>query len=298
MELRFFKLLAVVLTAATSAGIVYGDTWMAPTETRTAWSLDRTAKAVVTTKTGMNWERTQSHIAVWRTEPNKPDELAWESDLVNIPHEIFVASEAKSVVTMDRWGRIGQDAIVFYGPEGKVKRHYRNAKELLTTKEISRIKQTVSSFWWKQDGCAEFTADGDHFLVWLAWGKALVFQSDTGEKIEAKPFQRNSQNRKVVFDAVDILKKSENPNDRIKAVRFVGWLGGKASLSVLREFMKDPYYKDGFWRKMDDPWQRFGENYFRVFTRTYPVRRAAAEELHIGCGQVRGSGVVQEGIAR
>jgi hypothetical protein len=197
---------------------------------------------------------------------------------------------------MDKWGRIGQDAIVFYGPKGQVIRHCTDAKELLTKKEIPRIKQTVSSFWWNEGGHAEFTADGDHFLLWLAWGRVLVFQGNTGKEVEAESFRLKSKNRKIVFDTVDKLKKSDNPNERIKAARFAGWLGGTEIGPVLRELMKDPYYKDGPWKKMDDPWQRFGDSYYRICPRAYPVRKAAAEELHINFGQA--DGVIQEWIAR
>lgn len=296
MELRFLRVLVMVLAVAVCTGVVCGDTWMAPPETRTVWALDRTAKAVVSSGRDAGWEMVPSRITVWQTEPNKPDNLVWEGKLINIPHEIYVSSQAKSVVTMDKWGRIGQDALVFYGPKGQVIRHYTDAKELLNKKEIPRIKQTISSFWWNEEGHAGLTADGDHFLLWLAWGRLLVFESSTGKEVEVKTFLRESRSRKAAFDTVDILTKSKKPDDRIKAVRFAGRLGGKESLQILREFMKDPYYRDGSWKKMDDTWQRFGRNYYRICPRSYPVRKAAAEELHIGFGQA--DGVIMEWIAR
>lgn len=274
------------------------DTWMAPPAVRTVWALDRTAKAVITYE-GPDWwgAGAQSQISVWLIPQDRPEKLLWKGNLVNIPHKIFVSSHGKSLITMDKWGGVGEDPIVFYDSAGHlVKRYLDPKKELLTKEEISRIERSVSSYWWSKDAHAKFTADGEYFLLWLAWGRVLVFQGDSGGQIDAKAFRLESNQRNRVFETINLLKESENPVDRITAARFAGWLGGKAALPVLRELLNDPYYQDGLWEKIDDPWQRFGDSYMRVCPRRYPVRKAAAEEMHIHFGHA--DGVIQEWIAR
>lgn len=274
------------------------DEWAPPPAVRTVWALDMTAKAVITYE-GPDWWRSEarSQASVWLTLQDSPEKLLWKGNLANIPHKVFISSHGKSLVTMDRWGAIGQDPIVFYDAQGRIVKRYRDPKkELLTKEEIPRIEQSVSSYRWSGGARAQFTVDGEHFLLWLAWGRVLVLKSDSGDQIDANYFRLESNQRNRVFETINLLKKSDNPNDRIAAARFSGWLGGETLLPIWKELLNDPYYEDGPWKKLDDPWQRFGDSYMWVCPRSYPVRKAAAEEMHIGFGQA--DGVIQEWIAR
>lgn len=292
LGITVFSILSVV------APSVWADSWVAPPAVRTVWALDKTAKAVVTFE-GPDWwaAGVQSQVSVWLTSRESGEKLLWKGNLLNIPHRIFVSPYGKWVVTMDKWGGVGQDPVVFYDSAGHLVKRYPDPKEeLLTEQEIPRIKRSVSSYWWSEDAHAEFTTDAGYFLLWLAWGRVVVFESNNGQQVDAQSFRLDSNQRTNVLETVNLLKKSQDPDVRIAASRFAGWLGGKIVWPILEELLKDPYYRDDPWQKVDDPWERFGDSYMWVCPRRYPVRKAAAEEMHIHFGQARG--VIQEWVAR
>lgn len=299
------RLVAVVFVGMTvfivfwiGVPLAHADSWAAPPPVRTVHALDKSARAVVSCQSADWWDSTACcRVSVWVASDDGPEKLLWQGKLANIPHTVFVSSQGRYLVTMDRWGGIGADPLVFYDFEGNIlKRYHDPKKELLIEEEVQRVKRSVSSYWWSDGAHARFTAHGENYLLWLASGRVLVFKSAAGEQVDAKSFRRSGVGRRVVFETVDLLSSSKSPDDRIAAARFSGWLGGQAALPVLTELLGDPYYRDGPWEKIDDPWQRFGSSYMWVCPRRYPVRKAAAEEIHIHYGQAYG--VIQEWIAR
>jgi hypothetical protein len=279
-----------------SATFPVEDRWPAPPEERIVWALDKTAKAVITSPQDNWWE--SHHASVYRTTDDGSQILIWEGDLVNVPYQIFVSSCGKNLVTLDRWGRIGTDPVVIYNSLGQlVKRYLDPREEILTDEEIPWIAQSVSSYWWSEDTHAEFLADGECFLLWFPWGRVVVFDSQAGEQLDAESFRLAEEKRPKILHTINLLKESENPELRTAAARFAGWLGGKAVGPILRELVLDPYYRDGHsWQKMEDPYGRFGDSYMWMFPRRYPVRKAAAEEMHIEFGQA--DGIIEEWIVR
>ena len=225
--------------------------------------------------------------------------LTWQADLVNCPVHIFVAPGGGSVVTMDRWGSVGSDALVFYGSGGTVLKRYEDAeRDLITERESLKVAKSVSSFHWDQAAHAEFTADGGIFWVWLAWGRVLAFDAKTGNALDAESIRLDSERgRQLVLKTAEIMAASETSPRRIAAARLAGWLNGQAVAPLLRKLLTDPYYVNtGEQTQAEDPWGRFAASSpFRLLRRVYPVRRAAAEELHIKFGQANGS--VEELVA-
>jgi hypothetical protein len=277
-----------------------------PPRTRTVWAVDKTAKAVVTFK-GTAWQSADARgqAAVWPAPGDSgetpvgaaQDRPRWTGDLVNIPHRCFISSQGKSLVTMDRWDGAASDSLVFYDSSGAVVKRYGDPKnDLLTSEEIPRIGRSASTYWWSDGAYAQFTADGEHFLLWLGWGRMLVFNSGSGDPIDPEMFRRDAGQRQTVLEMNNRLKRSDRPDDRIAAARYAGWLRGDAALAILKELLEDPYYKDGLWKKLDDPRRRFGNKPMWGRRRRYPVRKAAAEEIHIHFGSARG--VIEEWIVR
>lgn len=287
--------LVTAIIGLVASTIARADQWPTPPVSRTTVAIDGSVK-VVEYSPGRNFQRS---ITVYATsELNK---RLWEADLLNCPVQIFVSPGGATVVTMDRWGSLGSDAIVFYGPRGTVLARYENAEEsLLTKRESSKIQRTVSSFPWDEGSHAGFTADGAYFWVWLAWGRVLIFDAKTGKPLDAAAFRIDvGRGRPVMMETLELMSRSATPSDRIAAARLAGWLNGQAVLPVLNRLQADIYYEEtGQQTKIEDPWERFGENLFFLYRRLYPVRRAAAEELHIHFGQAGGGVGVEDLVAR
>jgi hypothetical protein len=176
---------------------------------------------------------------------------------------------------------------------------YENAHEdLLTPAESSRIVRSVSSFPWNRGAHAEFTADGNYFWVWLPWGRVMLFDGRTGNALDAGSFRLDfTRGRPTLLETAEVMAESAIPSQRIAAAHLAGWLGGQAVLPILRKLQSDPYHKDtGQLTQGEDPWGRFSSAPFFLIRRLYPVRRAAAEEIHIHFGHT--DAPVEELVAR
>jgi hypothetical protein len=138
-------------------------------------------------------------------------------------------------------------------------------------------------------------ADGAYFWIWLAWGRLLVFDPRSGSAVDSESLRRDLQRgRPTVLTTAEKLE-SEAPTKRIAAARLAGWLG---DLPQLTKLLADPYHEDtGQQTEAEDPFGRFANSSpFRLVRRVYPVRRAAAEEIHITFGFAR-YGAVEELVA-
>lgn len=256
---------------------------------RTVLALDGSAKMILK----------ERRAELYRIGDDRKDDLIWAGNLTNIPGKFFVASGGEFFVTVGTWASAGEDPLIFYDSGGRVIKRYRDAgKELLRPEELSKVERVMVSIDWSPGAHLHFTANGQYFLVWFPWGRMMVFDSATGKQTDPDPLRRfaGHDQRSVVLQTARLLSDSKEPSDRIAAARFAGWLGGKAVLPILRNLMQDPHYVDGFWRKVEDRQNRFGDNYFRTHTRRYPVRRAAAEEMHIQVGQAEA--VIEEVVAK
>jgi hypothetical protein len=66
---------------------------------------------------------------------------------------------------------------------------------------------------------------------------------------------------------------------------------------LLNSLLKDPYFEDdSALNREEDKWGRMNGSYSYTFVRRYPVRRAAAEEIHIAAGHTEA--VVEERVLR
>jgi hypothetical protein len=158
---------------------VRADTWPPPPTSRTFTSVDGSAKAVEYS----SGEYPRRAIRVYSVSRDGTEKLLWQADLVNCPVQILVAADGASVVTLDRWGSIGSDAIVFYR-NGRVLRRYPDARrDLIAREEASNVLQSAGSFHWNREARAEFTPDGAVFRIRLAWGRMLAFDTSTGDPV-------------------------------------------------------------------------------------------------------------------
>jgi len=269
------------------------DTWQTPPASRIVVSIDGSAK-VVEASSGNDGQRS---IKVYRSPAPEQENLYWTANLMNCPVKIFVAPAGERIVTMDKWGTTGSDALIFYRREGTVLKRYPIAQELLTEGEISRIQRSVSSFLWSDDAHAEFTRDGSYFWMWLPSGRVMMFDATTGNSVDASAIRVDlNRGRPIVLATAELLSQSPDHVKRIAAARLAGWLSGVAAAPVLRALLADPYHQlTGQYTNAEDRWNRYAGSPFQLFRRVYPVRRAAAEELHIQFGQALG--VVEELVA-
>jgi hypothetical protein len=279
-----------------AAMVLCADTWLAPPATRTAVAIDGSARVFEFSSSDNPAQRS---IKVYTRSQTGDEALYWQAALINCPVQLFVAPGGDSVVTMNVWGHIGSDALVFYNEPGTVSKRYKSAQaDLVTPAESLKIKKSVSSFWWSEGAHAEFTADAQYFWVWLPSGRVMIFDPRTGTAVDAKAVRLDpTRGRRSILRTVEVLSDSQNPPQRIAAARLAGWLNGQAVMPILRKLLSDPYYRDtGRQTKAEDPWGRYATSPFLLLRRVYPVRRAAAEELHISVGQA--DGAVEELVAR
>jgi hypothetical protein len=281
-----------VVFAIMASSPTKGDTCLPTPETpRTVFAIDKSAKLVEAV--------TERVFRVYTGPDSGSERLLWQANLVNSPAQIFVAPGGETVVTIDRSCSSGWDPLVFYGDHGRFLKRYDKAEGILiTAAESPKVTRSVSSFWWNRDGHAQFTGSGAYFWVWLPWSRVLIFDSKTGDVVDADSLRVDfTRGRPEMLKTAEIMAESEIPSHRVAAARLAGWLNGQAALPVLRKLLVDPYHEDtGQQTRAEDPWGRFAASSpFLLLRRVYPVRRAAAEELHIQFGQAQGA--IEELIA-
>jgi hypothetical protein len=134
---------------------------------------------------------------------------------------------------------------------------------------------------------------GEFFWVWLAWGRVLILDATNGSAVDTDALRVDfGRGRPIVLRTAETMAESTVSSERIAAARLAGWLNGQAVLSLLQKLARDPYHEDtGQQTKAEDPWGRFASSPLLLIRRVYPVRRAAAEELHIKFGQAHTEGV-------
>ena len=267
------------------------DQWRVPPERRVAVAIDGSAEAADYAIPGTDKRR----IRVSLLRADGAAQLPWEAELKNTPVSIIMAPGDSTLVTMDRWGEVGTDPLIFYREGGTVLVHYHDAvKDILLTNEVVRFKRSASSFWWQEEAAPQFTKDGKYFLLWLATGRMLVFDSRTGLPADPAPMRADLKRRETVLETIELLAKSKEPADRIAAARFAGWLRGEKVGKVLRELANDPYFTEDASSMLHDPWGRLGNSRLGVVRRHYPVRKAAVEAMHSAYGQAHGVGAIED----
>jgi hypothetical protein len=81
---------------------------------------------------------------LFRFNKSGDDELIWESRLVNVPAESYVANDGRAVVTVDTLCRFGfKHSIVVYGNRGRVLADY-DLEDLLIQKKSENTSHTRS----------------------------------------------------------------------------------------------------------------------------------------------------------
>ena len=126
----------------------------------------------------------------------------------------------------------------------------------------------------------------------------MMFDAATGDVIDEKPVRLDMQRgREIILSTVQAMVRSDNPRVRIAAARLAGWLNGQAVLPILKALWSNSYSQDDpLLNKENDTWGRLNGSYSYTFVRRYPVRRAAAEELHIAFGQA--DAIIEERVLR
>jgi hypothetical protein len=108
----------------------------------------------------------------------------WESRLVNIPVDVYVAFDGPTVVTIDTACKAGfEHSLVVYGARGTVLRDYR-LEDVLTPEEIqSHVKRSISSRLWAQDARFDFDDKAKEFVITLSWGRTVRIALASGQLV-------------------------------------------------------------------------------------------------------------------
>ena len=106
------------------------------------------------------------------------EKVIWTKQLVNFPHQAFVAGDGKGVVTIDTWADLGREhSLVVYNDKGKVVGDYR-LEDLLSEQEIrDRTIAFSPNRYWNEDASFRFRYDGNeikYFDITLKWGKTAL----------------------------------------------------------------------------------------------------------------------------
>ena len=127
------ELLALLLFLSLAPCSLKADTWHSPPIERSTVAVDGVTLAVDYAKSDMDGRG----IKVSRLEADGTTNVVWSAELRNTPMKVIVASGGSTVVTMDRWGAVGTDPLIFYRDGGAVLAHYRDAmKDILLTNEV------------------------------------------------------------------------------------------------------------------------------------------------------------------
>ena len=278
--------------------VACADTCMPiPDRPRTAIAIDGSARLLEVASGGS--PAPVRSINVYARDADQAEKLVWQAPLVNFPGRFFVAPLGQTVVTMDTWCSTGTDALVFYGPSGKlVKRYERAEGVLILPSESAWVQRSVSSYWWNKGAFGQFTANGEFFWLWFPSGRVMMFDAATGDVVDGKPVRLDmKRGRGIILSTAQAMVRSADPLDRIAAARLARWLNGPAVLPVLKGLLSDPYTEDDhLLNQENDTWGRLKGSYSYTFIRRYPVRRAAAEEIHFAFGQA--DAVIEERVLR
>ncbi|MBS1830398.1 MAG: hypothetical protein JST93_34165 [Acidobacteria bacterium] len=138
------------------------------------------------------------------------EKLIWQSPLVNFPGRLLVAPAGRAVVAMDLWCGSGTDALVFYGPSGKLLKRYEQAEGVLIhPSESAWIQRSVSSFWWNRGAFGQFTAGGEFFWLWFPWGRVMMFDAGTGELVDEKALRLDMERgRGIILSTAQVMART------------------------------------------------------------------------------------------
>ena len=114
--------------------------------------------------------------------PDGTETVRWSRELVNIPVSVFVADDARHLVTFDTWAKLGYEhALVIYDDQGAVVVDY-DLEALLPADEIaSSVVHTVSARRWLQGATIGFDNGGRDIVIRLQWGKSIRVALATGK---------------------------------------------------------------------------------------------------------------------
>jgi hypothetical protein len=100
------------------------------------------------------------------------ERVLWDRPLINTPVQALVADDGSALVTIDTYGKLGQEhAVVVYGRKGQSVADFR-LEDLLTKEEIKRyVPRTVSSRLWASK--ATFTLERSFVVIRLQWGRTI-----------------------------------------------------------------------------------------------------------------------------
>jgi hypothetical protein len=115
------------------------------------------------------------------------EKLVWESRLVNVPVDAYVAFDGPLVVTIDTTCRGGfEHSLVMYGAKGAVVADYR-LEDLLTPDEIAlHVRSSTSSRLWARDARVDFDERAKQFVITLSWGRIVKIALATGRVVESQ----------------------------------------------------------------------------------------------------------------
>lgn len=108
----------------------------------------------------------------------------WDRILANdvAPAQVWIRNDARYVVTLDEFQVAGaRHALVIYGPDGQMLRHFR-LDDLLTDDDWPHVQVTDEALVWL-DGAECRFADDDTFDVELAWGRTLRVDLPAGRLV-------------------------------------------------------------------------------------------------------------------
>lgn len=116
------------------------------------------------------------------TLKGRDGQTLWEGPLLNeiAPAQAFVQNQARFVVTLDDFERGGSaHAVVVYGPRGQKMLDLR-LKQVLAASDWKHVQRDKKSLQWLEGATSAFNAEGDEFVIRLAWGTQVTIELKRG----------------------------------------------------------------------------------------------------------------------
>jgi hypothetical protein len=194
--MRTFTITIALTVGLLSAMSAAADTWVEPGNVKVKSGNGRFTALLLPAAKAPKPRAARVHVYEGEPGANGKWSTIWAVNLTNesAPVTVILSDDARYLVTLDNWHGVGRgpDTVAFYERDGKGgKQLARYALEqILTADELSAVRRTVSSAWWRDDGPTLFDEADDasrYLCVWVGSTKRwLSWDATTGKAVDAK----------------------------------------------------------------------------------------------------------------